>query len=134
MSWLLQQVLQEHKSWSKRTGSDDLVFGNDRGRPLNRSNLQNRVLRYACDRAKVQRVAFHSFRHAHATWHKEVGTHPTDVSGILGHASVNVTQDIYTHSTRESQRQAMDKIAERLSGGVLDTNGHKTQPGRYSVN
>lgn len=131
MSAVLRQVLEELRARSHHQQPEDLVFTTDRGTPLNRSNLLNRDLHPTCKNLKLPTVSWHSFRHAHTTWHKEEGTHPRDAQGILGHSDINTTLNIYTHGSSEAQREAMERVASKLAG-VLATNGHK--PGQSPAN
>jgi len=124
MSAALRQVLQKHRAKSQYTQPEDLVFNTERGTPLNRSNLLNRDLHPTCRNLNLLPVSWHSFRHAHTTWHKEEGTHPRDAQEILGHSDINTTLSVYTHGSFEAQREAMERVASRLAG-VLDTNRHK---------
>ena len=47
----------------------------------------------------------HSFRHTHATQLIENGATPKGVAGRLGHANVNITQNLYTHNAQKLQEE-----------------------------
>jgi len=47
--------------------------------------------------AGVPGLRIHDLRHAHATLMLRQGVHPKVVSERLGHASVNITLDTYSH-------------------------------------
>lgn len=55
-------------------------------------------------------VKFHSLRHNHATRLIESGVSPRVVQERLGHSSVTITLQTYTHPTEEMQREAVDKF------------------------
>lgn len=56
----------------------------------------NRVVKEACDRAKVKRFTLGVLRHSVATWAVEAGAAPSDVSQFLGHKDPRTTARFYT--------------------------------------
>lgn len=48
--------------------------------------------------AKLPRIRFHDLRHTHATLALAAGVHPKVVSERLGHASITITLDTYSHA------------------------------------
>ncbi len=52
--------------------------------------------------------------HTHATTLLRAGVHPKVVSECLGHASIGITPDIYSHVLPSTQEKAAEKIDERL--------------------
>ena len=56
----------------------------------------------------------HSFRHTHATQLIESGAAPKGVAGRLGHANVNITQNLYTHNTQKLQEETADIFTKNL--------------------
>ena len=57
-------------------------------------------------------VRFHDLRHTHATLLLRQGVHPKVVSERLGHATVGITLDTYSHVLPNMQ----DEAAKRLDG------------------
>ena len=57
-------------------------------------------------------VRFHDLRHAHATFMLLKGIHPKVVSERLGHASIGITLDIYSHVLPSMQTEAARAIDE----------------------
>ncbi|EFT93870.1 tyrosine-type recombinase/integrase [Enterococcus faecalis] len=53
----------------------------------------------------------HSFRHTHASLLFESGATIKDVQKRLGHTNVNTTMDIYTHVTKSSEKNAIEKLS-----------------------
>jgi integrase len=51
------------------------------------------------ERAKVPAMPFHSARHTAATLLLSRGVHPKIVSEMLGHSTVAITLDVYSHVT-----------------------------------
>jgi integrase len=53
-------------------------------------------------------VRFHDLRHAHATLMLTQGVHPKVVSERLGHASIGITLDTYSHVLPTLQQDAVN--------------------------
>jgi integrase len=88
----------------------DLVFPNAFGRPLERQNVLRRSFQPLLSRAGVPRIRFHDLRHSAATLPLLQGVHPKVVQERLGHATISVTMDIYSHVLPNLQREAADKL------------------------
>ncbi len=86
-----------------RSGGSHKAFLNTRGRPLSRQSAWEIVSR-AADRAEIEGVTPHSFRHSYATHLLERGADVRTVQELLGHSSVTTTQ-IYTMVTVETLRE-----------------------------
>ena len=59
-----------------------------------------------CRRRGLPPIRFHDLRHAHATLMLLQGVHPKVVSERLGHASVGITLDTYSHVLPTMQAEA----------------------------
>ncbi|MFB5189033.1 site-specific integrase [Alicyclobacillus fastidiosus] len=59
-------------------------------------------------------ITFHDLRHTHATWLLESGVDLKTVSQRLGHSSIAVTADVYSHVTRKMQKEAMSKLEKMI--------------------
>ena len=57
-------------------------------------------------------MRFHDLRHAHATLMLLQGVHPKVVSERLGHASVGITLDTYSHVLPTMQTEAVRAFDE----------------------
>jgi integrase len=90
----------------------DLVFANPDGSPL-RPDSVSASISLLCRRLKLPRGAsLHTLRHTHAT-HMLVGGVPLQVvSERLGHSSVRVTAEVYAHSLRGQDDEAVRKLEE----------------------
>jgi len=95
----------------------DLVFDAGSGVPRDQSNFSRAWKRLLQD-AGVKHRAFHTCRHQFATLLLRSGEHPKVVSEALGHSSISVTMDVYSHVMPEMQRDAMDRLDERFSALV----------------
>jgi integrase len=129
MSTSLRDYLEAHKLRCKRTSPDELVFCTTSGTPLSSANLYNRVLAPTCDRIGLSRVSWHSFRHTNGTLLGEVGESVKTGQAILGHSDLETTLNIYMHVIPDSQRRAVERVAEVVfpdvpkSGSVTSTTG-----------
>jgi integrase len=74
-----------------------LVFTSDSGAPLNPSNVRNRNLRRLTRKARLPEMRFHDLRHTCATLLLSKNVHPKIVQEMLGHATVAITLDTYSH-------------------------------------
>jgi len=64
---------------------------------LRKSNFARRVYRPILGKADVPRIRFHDLRHTAATVLLLQGEHPKVVSERLGHASIEITLNTYSH-------------------------------------
>lgn len=97
----------------------DLVFDRGDGHIL----PQNTVVRAhhrICADANVRIIRMHDLRHTAATLLVEAGTHIKVVSDILGHSSVSITMDTYSHPGESIQRGATDYLGGIVSGKRRD--------------
>ena len=60
--------------------------------------------------AGLGHVRFHDLRHTSVTLALRAGTHPRIVSERLGHASVSLTLDTYSHVTPDLQEEAAEAL------------------------
>jgi integrase len=60
-------------------------------------------------------VRFHDLRHTAATLLLGRGVHPKIVSEMLGHSTVAITLDRYSHVTPTMQREAASAMDDLLS-------------------
>jgi len=58
----------------------------------------------------VPRVRFHDLRHSHATMLLLTGVHPKVAQERLGHSSISVTLDLYSHVTTTMQKDAATRL------------------------
>jgi integrase len=97
-------VLADHKERQQaiRTmlgetlGKDDLVFSTPQGSPL-RPNTITRAWTVLAAKAGIKPIRLHDARHTHASLMLKQGVHPKIVQERLGHATIAMTLDIYSH-------------------------------------
>ena len=74
-----------------------LVFPTSRGAPLRPHSLTNRSFKPLLKQAGLPNICFHDLRHTCATLLLSRGHHPKLVQELLGHATVAMTLDRYSH-------------------------------------
>jgi integrase len=75
----------------------DLVFCTRPGTPIRRDNLHDKHWKPLLRRAGLPDIRFHDLRHTCATLLLTKGVHPKIVSEMLGHSSIAITLDTYSH-------------------------------------
>ena len=90
----------------------DLVFPNEFGAFQSPQRLRDR-LKAILDRSGLPRIRFHDLRHSAATNWLKGDMHPKVASERLGHASVAITLDLYSHVTATMQREAVEAITRK---------------------
>jgi len=83
------------------------VFTTEFGTPVDPRNLL-RVVEAAAVTAGIEGVGVHTLRHSVAVGSLESGVHIKAVADLLGHSSINITGDIYGHTTDNAARGAVD--------------------------
>jgi integrase len=87
----------------------DLVFATVLGTPLEPGNVL-RTWYGIVAAAGLPGLRIHDLRHAHATLMLGKGVHPKIVSERLGHASINITLDTYSHVLPGLQAAAAEAL------------------------
>ena len=68
------------------------------------------ALNYLLAAAGIEHANFHALRHTFATRAIESGVNVKTLSDILGHSTVQITMDLYCHSSIDLMRESMDKM------------------------
>jgi integrase len=74
-----------------------LIFATQRGTAVNPENLIRRSFKPLLNRAGLPDIRFHDLRHTCATLLLARGVHPKLVQELLGHATIAMTLDTYSH-------------------------------------
>lgn len=93
----------------------DLVFSNRVGKPMDGIHLLRREFYPLLERAGLPRIRFHDLRHTAAALLLGRGVNPKIVSEMLGHASIAITLDIYSHVLPDMQQQAAREMDAALA-------------------
>jgi integrase len=97
------------------------LFARSDGKVLDYNNFMSRIFRPAVKRLGYSNVSFHSLRHTTASLLISQGAPVTAVSGILGHASTQMTLDVYGHLYKDDA----SKYIDRLGNSLFDTGTDK---------
>ena len=103
-----RRTLAHEPGWS----DSEFVLAAPHGGPWRPSNF-DRMWRRFKTKQKLE-IRFHDLRHTHATQLLKAGIHPKVVSERLGHASISITLDTYSHVMPGMQEEA----AERIDAGL----------------
>lgn len=95
------------------------LFCNENGGPLSRERVQGEIDRIIKkinkDGYEFARITSHVFRHTFATRAIEAGMQPQVLKTILGHSSLAMTMDLYSHVMEDVKADEMEKIEKAFS-------------------
>ncbi len=119
MADLLRQHRDQQDREKEYAGSayDDLglVFANELGGPLHLDNLRARNFKRVLKRAGLPtNLPVYSLRHSAASALLKDRESLKVVSELLGHASIRLTGDIYSHVTDDMLEEASAKLGKRM--------------------
>ncbi len=118
------EALRRHRALQdeerSRTGplwhDTGLVFRSTTSTPVNRHNLMNRSFKPLLEKAGLpQSTRFHDLRHTAASLLFSRGTHPKLVQEALGHSTIAVTLDVYSHMIPGMGDQVVKAMEDALS-------------------
>jgi integrase len=102
--------LAEQNEWDELWVDSGLVFTAENGEALDPESV-SRWWRQAVKKSMLPKIRLHDLRHTHATLALQAGIHPKVVSERLGHATVSITLDTYSHAIPAMQEEAAALIA-----------------------
>jgi integrase len=117
LSPLTLQVLREYRQKreaesllvDKPFHEEDLVFSHFDGKPLIPDTI-SRAWDTAVRQIGLKRIRLHDSRHTHASLMLKQGIHPKIVQERLGHASIQMTLDTYSHVVPGIQQMAANRL------------------------
>lgn len=89
----------------------NFLFSYKDGRMFIPWNISN-TIKKKCENTGIEQKTFHDLRHGHATYLLVKGVHPKIVQERLGHSSISMTLDIYSHLIPGLQKVAADTMEE----------------------
>lgn len=107
--------LQDRVLAGSRWDDRDFIFTSTIGTPLEARNV-TRELQRILALAGLPRLRFHDLRHTAATLLLAQGVHPRVVMETLGHSTIAMTMNVYSHVIPELQRDAARKMDAVLAG------------------
>lgn len=115
---LMKSVLIRRWNASKHRNPDDLVFSTRRGGALGRRNLLRHIKAAASKLGLSRAVDFRSFRTMHSSLMLREGARPEVVRDNMGHANIDVTQNVYGKSWWEERVEAVTRAVEAVSAAT----------------
>jgi len=93
---------------------DDLIFSDIEGKPLLPNTVTHNWIKLV-RRTGLKPIRLHDARHSHASLMLKLGTHPKIVQERLGHASIQVTLDTYSHVAPGLQEAAAARFDQAFT-------------------
>lgn len=100
-----------------RPDGDSFVVAQIDGSPLQPRSLTHEWIRLISKTA-LPRIRFHDLRHTHASQMLSAGVHPKIASERLGHSSIGITLDLYSHVMPGMQADAAEQVDAAIRGAV----------------
>lgn len=110
----LSHQLREIEEMGSLYQPGGLIFATETGTIINPSNLRNRSFKPLLKRAGLPPARFHDLRHTCATLLLGRDVNAKVVSEMLGHSSISITLDIYSHLLPDMQEKAAKALEEAL--------------------
>ncbi len=111
-----RKLCQENKEQFQNEYHDnDLVVCRNNGNKVTSRALMNTWYNLLRD-SELRRITFHDLRHTHASLLLKNNVHPKIVSERLGHSSIQITLDTYSHLLPNMQKEAAGKLAQEILG------------------
>lgn len=92
---------------------NNFIFGRDDGTPFPKSTLYN-AFSAAIEHVDYDKLPIHSTRHTHAVILLEANVPMKEVQERLGHKSIQITSDIYSHVTRKMETVSIAKFDDYM--------------------
>lgn len=112
-SWKKDQIKIYFKNGKHFEGDDNFIFTNQRGEWVHIHNFIRYFNRFIAD-YKLKPITPHGLRHTHASLLFNAGVEPKNISDRLGHSTVQITLDLYTHITEEQRTDTVEKLLEYM--------------------
>lgn len=130
VAWQIAQGA-ERAVWGPAYDDHRVVFTYEDGRPL-KPQYVTRLFDRLHQSADLPAMTFHGLRHQQASLQLAAGTPLAVVSKRLGHSSVSVTSDIYSHLLRSTEHDAANNAAALVpargaSARTLHTQGGENE-------
>lgn len=89
------------------------------GTPINPHYIGKRFAQLV-KKYNFKKIRFHDLRHSHATMLLKANIHPKIVSKRLGHSSISITLDTYTHVSTDIEKNALQSVNNKLSEFIIE--------------
>ena len=100
-----------------RPNAGSFVVSQVDGRPLQPRSITHEWVRLI-EKTSLPRIRFHDLRHTHASQMLSAGVHPKVASERLGHSTIGITLDLYSHVMPGMQADAAEQVDAAIRGAV----------------
>jgi integrase len=114
--WRIRQS-EERLAWGGAWRDTGFVFTREDGEGVHPQSLSQSFER-SVRGSRLPVIRFHDLRHTHATLMLGAGVHPKVVQERLGHASIQITLDTYSHVMPGMQADAAARTGALVFGNV----------------
>lgn len=112
-NWKKDQIKIYFKNGKHFEGDDNFIFTNQRGDWVQIHNFIPYFKRFVTDHG-LKPITPHGLRHTHASLLFGAGVDPKNISDRLGHSTIKITLDLYTHITEEQRTDTVEKLIEYM--------------------
>ena len=112
-SWKKDQIKIYFKNGKHFEGDGNFIFTNERAEWVHIHNFIRYFKRFIADH-KLKQITPHGLRHTHTSLLFSAGVEPKNISDRLGHSTVQITLDLYTHITEEQRTDTVEKLLEYM--------------------
>lgn len=112
-NWKKDQIKIYFKNGKHFEGDDNFIFTNQRGDWVHIHNFIPYFKRFVTDHG-LKPITPHGLRHTHASLLFSAGVDPKNISDRLGHSTIKITLDLYTHITEEQRTDTVEKLLEYM--------------------
>ena len=111
-----KEELDQHKEWLGNAYDEhDLVLCRGNGSPIRPGNF-TKAFKDFLARHNMRTIRFHDLRHSCASLMLQSGVAMKTASEILGHSSIAITADLYTHVMQKTKEEAATQIGDYVFG------------------
>lgn len=112
-NWKKDQIKIYFKNGKHFEGDDNFIFTNQQGDWVQIHNFIPYFKRFVTGH-DLKPITPHGLRHTHASLLFSAGVEPKNISDRLGHSTVQITLDLYTHITEEQRTDTVEKLLEYM--------------------
>lgn len=115
LNMLKQMKVRQDKEFIEKSQEfGDLVFRSKNGTPIYHQNIHV-LIKAIAKKADVEGVYMHCLRHTFATRGLENGIELKVMQELLGHSSIKMTADLYTHVLPDKKSESIMKLAGTIN-------------------
>lgn len=116
----LQQIQEYNKSKHENYDENNYVVCKEDGSPYEPNYISRNYTRVmkqykVCEQLKIPYIRFHDLRHTYATMLLTADVNPKVVSELMGHSTVSMTLNTYSHVLPSLKEDAIGKLENLIS-------------------